>query len=591
MTTILRSVADRGGGTVPAASVPRRAAKKAEDAWICAVRALQQGQNDAAARYFEEAVRHDPTAADAWLGLHATGRRQKEALEGMNRNAANFGVLRNKFGMPVKSRFQIGYYVTFRLENARDLWLATMTELLDTQKLDVAWANLSEAMLDCDETRFVCTRYAFLKRDWSSVLTFARDIQDAFFRDESQLYVAIALINQRVFREALNVLAPLPQRLEAGGRFEAEVAYFRGRVLEEFGNADDALEHYQYAYRLVPGLLDVAERAQARVATTTTATTTAATAEADPAPAPDAPPAREEGTAGSLSAEQRADLLAEAQQSLDGMIGLEPVKRQVRTLIAQLRMAALRAEQGLPSAARPQHFVFAGPPGTGKTTVARIIGKVFAGLDLLDRGHVVESQRVDLVGQHLGSTAIKTGQRIDSALDGVLFIDEAYALSNSGYSGGDAFGDEALQVLLKRAEDDRDRLMVVLAGYRDEMGELIAANPGLASRFTTWVNFPSYSVPELVAIAESMLVGQGDTLSPDGNAALEECFTAAAESDLTDKLGNGRFARELCQKATAQRDLRLAAVYEQGGTLTREHITTVLGEDIAAAYRELVGPY
>ncbi|MEV8347006.1 AAA family ATPase [Streptomyces niveus] len=136
------------------------------------------------------------------------------------------------------------------------------------------------------------------------------------------------------------------------------------------------------------------------------------------------------------------------------MVGLEPVKRQLRTLVAQLRVPAVRREQGLPSSSAPQHFVFAWPPGTGKTTVARVLGKVFAGLGLLERGHVVETQCVDLVGRHLGETAIKTSKVIDSALGGLLFIDEAYAFSNSGYSGGDAFGDEALQVLLKRAEDD-----------------------------------------------------------------------------------------------------------------------------------------
>lgn len=184
-------------------------------------------------------------------------------------------------------------------------------------------------------------------------------------------------------------------------------------------------------------------------------------------------------------------------------------KRQVRSLSAQLRMAAVRRSQGLAAAPAPQHLVFAGPPGTGKTTVARIVGKIFAGLGLLERGHVVEAQRVDLVGQRLGETAIKTSGAIDRALDGVLFIDEAYALSNTGYSGGDAFGKEALQVLLKRAEDDRHRLVVVLAGYPNEIAELLSTNPGLASRFNTRVDFPSYAADELALIAESFLAAQG----------------------------------------------------------------------------------
>ena len=151
---------------------------------------------------------------------------------------------------------------------------------------------------------------------------------------------------------------------------------------------------------------------------------------------------------------------------LDELVGLEPVKQQVRAIAAQLRVAKLRGRPrpGQPAAGR--HFVFTGPPGTGKTTVARILGRIFAALGLLVRPEVVEAHRGDLVGEHLGSTAIKTNKLVDSAIGGVLFIDEAYSLHNEGYSGGDAFGTEAVQTLLKRAEDDRDRLVIILAGTR-----------------------------------------------------------------------------------------------------------------------------
>ncbi|MGW1817113.1 AAA family ATPase [Streptomyces sp. NPDC002125] len=175
--------------------------------------------------------------------------------------------------------------------------------------------------------------------------------------------------------------------------------------------------------------------------------------------------------------------------------------------------------------------------------MARVVGKVFAGLGLLARGHVVEAQRVDLVGQHLGETAIKTSKIIDEALDGVLFIDEAYALSNTGYSGGDAFGKEALQVLLKRAEDDRHRLVVILAGYPNEIAELLSTNPGLASRFNTRVDFPAYSADELVLIAESFLGAQGDAPTEEAALALRTSCDLAVTDGLIDRLGNGRFAR------------------------------------------------
>ncbi|MET9662359.1 AAA family ATPase [Streptomyces sp. NPDC006510] len=591
------------------AAARRGSAKKAEQAWQQAVILLNQGDEAAAAERFSLAAAHDPLAADAWLGLHATGQRQKEALDGMVRASGSFGALRSKFGMPLRSRFQLGHYVTFRLESARDLWVAAMTSLLDAGKLDEAWAGLSTAQLDCDETRFVCTRYAFLKEDWPLVLRFAPGIRDAFLHDEAQLYVGAALFAQGVCHEALNVLAELPRKLESGSRFDAEVKYFMGRSLESLGRAEEALKRYQYAFRCAPGLFDVDVRAQARSTAPTASSVAGAPPASSPAPsspppartaetrtaapssgptAPEAASGPQEGGEDGLSREEMANLLAEAQQALDGMIGLEPVKRQVLTLIAQLRMAALREEQGLPSGARPRHFVFAGPPGTGKTTVARIIGKVFAGLGLLRSGHVIEAQRVDLVGQHLGSTAIKTSKVIDSALNGVLFIDEAYALSNSGYSGGDAFGDEALQVLLKRAEDDRDRLVVVLAGYREEMTGLLAANPGLVSRFNTRVDFPSYSAQELLLIARSVLSGQGDEPDEEAAAALGALFASAVDGGMADTLGNARFARELCQKAAAQRDLRLYAEHAGGSTPTRAEIVTVLTQDVMAAHQELM---
>ncbi|MEV0745469.1 AAA family ATPase [Streptomyces sp. NPDC050273] len=584
----------------PAAS--RGSVRKAEQAWSQAMALMQRGDSAGAGAQFALATTHDPSAADAWLGLHATGQRQDEALDAMLRSSGNFGALRTKFGLPLRSTFQIGHYVTFRLENARDLWLAAMSSMLDKKRVDEAWAGLSSAQLDCDETKFVCTRYAFVKEDWALVLRFATGIGDAFLYDEAQLYVGAALFAQGVYHEALNVLAPLPRKLETGSRFDAETKYFMGRSLEELGRQEEALKRYQYAFRCSPGLFDVDVRARARPAPVASPAPRAAdlvpprpaqpaaptpTVPA-PAPAPAGGPTPPGDTdSGQPDAEARARLLAEAQKSLDGMIGLEPVKRQVLTLIAQLRMAVLREEQGLPGGARPRHFVFAGPPGTGKTTVARIIGKVFAGLGLLSSGHVIEAQRVDLVGQHLGSTAIKTSKVIDSALNGVLFIDEAYALSNSGYSGGDAFGDEALQVLLKRAEDDRDRLVVVLAGYRDEMAGLLAANPGLVSRFTTRVDFPSYSAQELVLIARAVLASQGDEPDEGAVEVLGTFCSAIVDGGMADTVGNARFARELCQKASAQRDLRLYATHADS-TPTRAEMVTVLTEDVVAAHQELM---
>jgi SpoVK/Ycf46/Vps4 family AAA+-type ATPase len=271
---------------------------------------------------------------------------------------------------------------------------------------------------------------------------------------------------------------------------------------------------------------------------------------------------------------------------LDALVGLEPVKRQVHEIVAQLRVARLRDRQGLASQPPSRHFVFTGPPGTGKTTVARILGRIFAALGLLVRPEVIEAHRADLVGEHLGSTAIKTSRLIDSALGGVLFIDEAYALHNQAYSGGDAFGSEAVATLLKRAEDDRDRLVIVLAGYTADMDRLLRSNPGLASRFSTRIAFPSYTAAQLGEITRSIAAQAGDTFDPGALPVLESIFGHAVQEGRIDALGNGRFARTLFERACASRDVRVSL---NGEAATAAELTTILAADLRAACLELAG--
>ena len=182
---------------------------------------------------------------------------------------------------------------------------------------------------------------------------------------------------------------------------------------------------------------------------------------------------------------------------LNELIGLEQVKKEVNELASFVKIQQQRKEQGLKVPKLSYHLVFTGSPGTGKTTVARIVARIYRNLGLLERGHLVETDRSGLIGQYVGQTAPRVNAMCDSALNGVLFIDEAYALTQAGEQD---YGQEAVATLLKRMEDDRDRLVVIVAGYTDEMKKFIDTNPGLKSRFTRYINFPDYTADELYRI-------------------------------------------------------------------------------------------
>lgn len=260
---------------------------------------------------------------------------------------------------------------------------------------------------------------------------------------------------------------------------------------------------------------------------------------------------------------------------LDGLIGLKSVKQQVRDVTSLASVQALRTRKGLPKVDMSQHLVFTGKPGTGKTTVARIIGSIYRELGLLSSGHFTEIDGRGLIAEYIGQTAAKTEKVIGEAMDGVLFIDEAYTLAPEDIPND--FGAEAIATLIKKMEDNRDRLIVILAGYEKEMDRLLASNPGLKSRFKTKIEFPDYDPAELHAIFAHIAAEQAYVLSSEANKETEALF-AEMHRCRGEEFGNGRSVRNAFERAVMNQARRLASNRRPN----RKQLQLIKAEDIPA---------
>lgn len=559
---------------------------------------------------FKRATEYDPDMSDAWLGRAVTGETTPEVLYHLYRTSKlTLGREQRRLGLArgaLCARFQTGLYLDYTLSTVTEAWLAYAAGMIQAADYTEAEQVLDELAVfrrsvpggdvGADEIcAYIRAILHFTTQRWPDVL--AALASSASFGDEylsagAHLMVGSACAQMGLFAEGIRRLDQAIEGPIPAARQAAE--FCKGLTLREMGKEPEARVIFERIYSEDPAFAANAAALhdpKYRLIITTKEAIDSRTDKWDPSTA---------HIAGADDGDERGNAyLRAAEEELNKQIGLEDVKLQVAKLQAAARLAKVRGDKGLTSAARSLHLIFTGPPGTGKTTIARVVAQTYCGLGLLKTPNVIEAKRSDLVGEHLGSTALKTSALIDSALDGVLFIDEAYTLVQTGLSGGDAFGREAVDTLLARMENDRDRLVVIIAGYDAEINRFLASNEGLASRFTKRIRFDSYNPTELADIGRLIAQRRDSELTEPAYDELMNASRSLYESASTDAAGqvrrdidlagNGRFIRNVIEAAEEEREYRLTEHHGTGlEDLDEAELMRIEVDDVKAGLKNVL---
>ena len=541
---------------------------------------------------------------DAWTGLAAAGDVSPRVIEAVWQTSATAGALQREIALAPGALgfdYDTGLYLRFRATTPDDFALAHAALLADSPDEHRRWAaadrlvgELLGRRPDWRQAAWVRATIYYRAARWSDVVRLLTpvvtdDSLDATYAHAARVTLGIALARLGMFAPALSHL----ERPEGPITVAAvDGAFAKALALRAVGEDEDATELLQELYAANPENTDI-ENALSD-ASFGIATTTASRIEARTDPwDPDSEPGEADFVDPGAN-DRKAHLLVEAEAELAEFIGLEEVKYQVARLKSSVAMSIRRQERGLTVAQRTNHLVFAGPPGTGKTTIARVVAKIYCGLGLLKKETVREVHRADLIGQHIGETEAKTNAIIDSALDGVLFLDEAYALVSTGAKND--FGLVAIDTLLARMENDRDRLVVIVAGYRKDLDRFLDTNEGLRSRFTRSIDFPSYSPKELVDIATRMAEKRDSRFEDAARTDMERLFAHLAESSTPDATGvarrsldiagNGRFVRNLVERSEEEREYRLD--HSDLDDFTDDELMTITATDVGQSAAPLL---
>ncbi len=577
----------------------------------------------AALARFREATEIDPSMADAWLGRIAAGDEALTTLQELYAYGVRLHRETNRLGVQLSAPIKAGPYLSISVTESSHAGLALASALIDDRQYEKAEALLQDsALLDSWENhqwqQYIRAYLMFATQRWPDVISVAATIlppqaiiMSAVTAATNALaaHAAAHLGQARVAldwtdRVELCVAPHLPTESRRHqlsdtavaaidpGQFPliaADLAYVRGMAHRQLGEEDKAQIWLSKA-TLNGALIEPAKQALAEPAlqlvVTDEETINSRTNKWDVSTEFSPIRRQEEETT-----QRRDELLAEGRALLDNQVGLADVKRAVAELEDQIEVRALRLEAGLPVSNQTNHMLLVGPPGTGKTTTAEALGKIYAGLGIVRHPEIIEVKRADFCGEHIGSSGPKTNELIDRSLGRILFMDEFYSLVERHQDGRpDMIGMEAVNQLLVALEVHRFDFCFIGAGYEREVDQFLTVNPGLAGRFNRKLRFESYSPDEIVEIAVRYGQPRATVIEPSARDALNamcrrlRAYVASDGTHGIDIMQNGRFARNVVERAERLRDSRVAAQHRSDrGSVTVEDLETLRAQDITTA--------
>lgn len=567
-----------------------------------ATKVLSSGDNDAALRLFCSATEADASMADAWLGRIAAGDDSLSSLERLHHFGARLRRESNRLGIALMATAKAGPYLSITIAEASHAAIALASALVDNNRFSDADGLLnSSSLLDARENhqwrQYVLTYLMFATERWPDVIAEAARV----LPDEALMmpavtascgalaaHAAVHLGQGRVALDWANRVGPLADPT-GFPLVAADLAYVRGMAHRQLGQADEA--EVWLSKSVINGVLTVPAKlalgdpllqlvvVDEGAINSRTDKWDVRTAQTD------------EARDLLENAARRAELLAEGRALLGNQVGLSEVKRAVAELEDQIEVRALRQAHQLPVANQTNHVLLVGPPGTGKTTTAEALGKIFAGLGIVRHPEIIEVRRSDFCGEHIGSSAPKTNALIARSLGRILFFDELYSLVERHHDGRpDMIGMEAVAQLLVALEVHRFDFCFIGAGYEREIDDFLTVNPGLAGRFNRKLRFSSYSPRDLVEIAVRYGEPRATDIDVEACAALEAAclkvrrYAASDGTHGVDVMQNGRFARNVVERAERLRDSRIAAQNRNNqGSVTVDDLRTLRTQDVLTA--------